>query len=149
MQAIPSIQPNSIHSATGHESCESLSNPAGPKPIIYYTIVMIVTSTTPFTPEQIAQIKERFGVYETVIDIQKKFAVLVWIGMLRRKILLESGSHQSDIWGGGIDLETKEIDYNSFINIRPQDNNMKNEIQSESIKITFSNITTYFFKSVL
>lgn len=112
---------------------------------------MIVTSTTPFTSEQIAQVKERFGVYvKTVIDIQKKVCNA---GMDRHfegeAILLASGSHQSDIWGGGIDLETKEIDFNSFINIRPQDHNMKNEIQSESIKKMFTDITTYFFKSFL
>ncbi len=112
---------------------------------------MIVTSSTPFTPEQIAHVKERFGVYvKTVIDIKKKACSA---GMDRHfegeKILLESGSHQSDIWGGGIDPETKEIDYNSFINIRPQDNNMKNEIQSESVKKVFTDITTYFFSIVL
>lgn len=65
------------------------------------------------------------------------------------KILLDSESHQSDIWGGGIDLETKEIDYNSFINIRPQDNNLKNEIQSEHIKKTYTDLTKYFFKNTL
>ena len=109
---------------------------------------MIITSSTPFTSSQVEQIKERFGVYvKTVIDIQEKICCA---GMDRHfegeKILLESGSHQSNIWGGGIDLETKEIDFNSFINIRPQDNNLKNEIQSEQIKKTFTELTKYFFK---
>ncbi|MBI5613543.1 hypothetical protein HY947_01330 [Candidatus Gottesmanbacteria bacterium] len=108
---------------------------------------MIHTSHTPFTIEHIEQLKERFGVYvKTVIDIQKKVCSA---GMDRHfegeKILLESGSHQSDVWGGGIDLETNEIDFNSFINIRPQDNNLKNEIQSEQIKKTFTALTKYFF----
>lgn len=112
---------------------------------------MIVSSSLPFTSEQIALAKERFGVYvKTVIDIQKKICCA---GMDRHfegeKILLDSGSHQSDIWGGGIDLETKEIDFNSFINIRPQDHNLKNEIQSEQIKKSFTELTTYFFKIVL
>ncbi len=65
------------------------------------------------------------------------------------QILLQSGSHQSDIWGGGIDLETKEIDFNSFINIRPQDHNLKNEIQSEQIKKIYSELTTFFFTIAL
>lgn len=112
---------------------------------------MIVTSSLPLTPEDIAQVKERFGVYvKTVIDIQKKICCA---GMDRHfegeSILLESGSHQSDIWGGGIDLVTKEIDFNSFINIRPQDNNTKNEIQSEQIKKMYSELTTFFFKLAL
>ncbi len=112
---------------------------------------MIVTSTLPFTPEQIAQVKERFGIYvKTVIDIEKKICCA---GMDRHfegeALLLESGSRQSNIWGGGIDMETKEIDFNSFINIRPQDNNLKNEIQSEKTKKTYTELTKYFFKLVL
>lgn len=112
---------------------------------------MIVTSSLPLTLEEITQAKERFGIYiKTVIDIQKKICCA---GMDRHfegeKILLESGSHQSDVWGGGIDLETKEIDFNSFINIRPQDNNLKNEIQSEQVKKVFIEMTSFFFKLAL
>lgn len=33
----------------------------------------------------------------------------------------------------------EEIDYNSFVNIRPRDNNTKNEIQSEEIKKNIKN----------
>ncbi|KXK08921.1 MAG: hypothetical protein UZ21_OP11001000480 [Microgenomates bacterium OLB22] len=88
---------------------------------------MILTQNTPFTFEQIDQLKEQFEVYiKTVIDIEKRICSA---GMNRHfegeAILLQQGSRQNDIWGGGIDLETKEIDYNSFVNIRPQDNNTK------------------------
>lgn len=112
---------------------------------------MIVTSSLPLTLEQVTQARERFGIYiKTVIDIRRKICCA---GMDRHfegeNILLESGSHQSDIWGGGVDLETKEIDFNSFINIRPQDNNLKNEIQSEAIKKAYSELTTFFFKLAL
>ncbi|KKU44990.1 MAG: hypothetical protein UX62_C0044G0005 [Microgenomates group bacterium GW2011_GWA2_46_7] len=65
------------------------------------------------------------------------------------QILLSQGSKQSDIWGGGIDLTTKDIDYNSFINIRPNDDNPKNEIQSEKIKKEYKKITEYFFSEIL
>ena len=57
-------------------------------------------------------------------------------------------SEQTNIWGGGIDLETKEIDYNSFINIRPRDNNTKNDIQSEDIKKQYKKLSEYFFGEV-
>lgn len=112
---------------------------------------MIVTSSLPLTLEEIDKTKERFGVYvKTIIDVRKKICCA---GMDRHvegeNILLESGSQQSDIGGGGIDLETKEIDFNSFINIRPQDHNLKNEIQSEQIKKVYSKLTTYFFKLAL
>lgn len=112
---------------------------------------MIITQSTPFTLEQINQLKEQFEVYiKTVIDIQSKVCSA---GMDRHfegeKILLDQESKQANIWGGGIDLETKEIDYNSFINIRPHDNNTKNEIQSEKIKSEYKKLTEYFFKAIL
>lgn len=112
---------------------------------------MLITQSIPFTPEQIAQLKEQFEVYiKTVIDIEKKVCSA---GMDRHfegeQILLSQGSKQSNIWGGGIDLATKEIDYNSFINIRPNDDNPKNEIQSEKFKVAYKELTQYFFQSIL
>lgn len=112
---------------------------------------MIITKNTPFTKEEITQLSEEFDVYiKTVIDIKNKICSA---GMNRHfkgeQILLEEKSKQSDIWGGGIDLETKEIDFNSFINIRPRDNNRKNEIQDEEIKKIYKNLTEYFFEEIL
>lgn len=112
---------------------------------------MILTQSHPFTTGEINQLKEQFDVYiKTVIDIQKKVCSA---GMDRHfegeEILLQQGSHQGDIWGGGIDLETKEIDFNSFVNIRPLDNNTKNEIQSEEIKKKYKELTEYFFAKIL
>lgn len=112
---------------------------------------MIITKSKPFTPEEIDQLKEQFEVYiKTVIDIEKKICSA---GMDRHfegeQILLQQGSEQANLWGGGIDLETKDIDYNSFINIRSRDNNPKNEIQSEAIKKIYKELTEYFFKEIL
>jgi hypothetical protein len=112
---------------------------------------MIITKSEPFTQEEILQLKGEFDVYiKTVIDIDKKVCSA---GMNRHfegeQILLQQGSKQSNIWGGGIDLETMEIDFNSFINIRPRDNNTKNEIQSEEIKKRYKELTEYFFKEIL
>lgn len=112
---------------------------------------MILTKTKPFTQQEIGQLKEQFEVYvKTVIDIKNNICCA---GMDRHfegeQILLQQGSHQSNIWGGGIDLETKEIDFNSFINIRPSDNNTRNEIQSEKIKKTYKELTEYFFGELL
>ena len=112
---------------------------------------MTITTSKPYSPTEIDKLKQRFGVYvKTVIDIEQKICCA---GMDRHfegeKILLEQGSKQRHIWGGGFDLETKEIDYNAFINIRPHDNNPKNEIQSEIIKKRYKQLTEYFFEAVL
>lgn len=104
-------------------------------------------ATTPFTLEQIESLKEQFDVYiKTVIDVDRKVCVA---GMDRHfegeKILLEDGSYQSNIWGGGIDIASKEIDFNSFINIRPNDDNTSNEIQNAKIRQIYAELTKYFF----
>jgi len=112
---------------------------------------MIITKSKPFTKREIDQLSEQFDVYiKTVIDLHRKICSA---GMDRHfegeQILLKQGSNQVHIWGGGIDLETKEIDYNSFINIRPRDNNTRNEIQDEKIKAQYKNLSEYFFKKIL
>lgn len=111
---------------------------------------MIITKKEPFTIEEIKKLKECFDVYiKTVIDVEKKICSA---GMDRHfegeKILLDQRSPQSDVWGGGIDIETKEIDYNSFINIRPLDNNTSNEIQNLNIRKKYEELTKYFFKEI-
>lgn len=112
---------------------------------------MIITKSEPFAEDEIAKAKERFDSYiKTVIDIDKKVCSA---GADRHveseEILLGQGSKQSNLWGGGLDIETKEIDYNSFINIRPNDNNMSNEIQNAKIREEFNALMKYFFKSIL
>lgn len=111
---------------------------------------MIITKATPYTKEEIEKLQEVFDTYiKTVIDIEKKICSA---GCDRHyeseEVLLKDGSNQSVVWGGGIDLETKDIDFNSFINIRPNDKNNSNEIQDEKIRKEYEMLTKYFFKEV-
>ena len=112
---------------------------------------MIITKATPFTKDEIEKLREEFDFYiKTVIDIDKKVCSA---GQNRHfeseEILLKQGSRQSDLWGGGIDLETKTIDFNSFINIRPSDNNRDRYIQDPKIQNQFKKLSEYFFKIIL
>lgn len=112
---------------------------------------MIFTKSEPFTKEEIEKLREEFDTYiKTVIDIKKKICSA---GMNRHfkgeEILLSQGSKQSEIWGGGIDIETKIIDSNSFINIRPNDNNPSNEIQDKQARDDYEKLTRYFFEKLL
>ncbi len=112
---------------------------------------MIITKLEPFTKEEIKKLREFFDVYiKTVVDIEKKVCSA---GADRHfeseKILLDDGSRQSDLWGGGVDIETKIIDCNSFINVRPKDNNTSNEIQDSKLRKKFEDLTEYFFKEML
>ena len=112
---------------------------------------MIITKSEPFTGAEIEQLKEMFDIYiKTVIDVEKNICSA---GANRHfqseKILLDQDSKQKDLGGGGIDLEAKIIDFNSFINIRPSENNTSNEIQSATIRKGFEKLTKYFFKEII
>jgi len=112
---------------------------------------MIITKTTPYTKNEIKKLRELFVSYiKIVIDVKRKVCSA---GCDRHfeseEILLKDGSYQSDIWGGGIDLETKVIDFNSFINIRPKDDNVSNEIQNAKIRKIYEELSKYFFKEIL
>lgn len=109
---------------------------------------MIITKSTPFTKREIQKLKDEFDTYiKTVIDIERKICSA---GANRHfeseKILLDQGSRRSYIWGGGIDIDTKEIDFNSFINIRPTDNNPSNDILDLKIRKMYDKLTRYFFE---
>lgn len=111
---------------------------------------MIITKSTPYSEKEIKKLKEQFDAYiKTVIDIKKKVCSA---GCDRHfeseKILLDQGSKQKDLWGGGIDLETREIDCNSFINIRPKDNNPTNEILNPKIRNKHEELTKFFFQVI-
>ncbi|MDO8497111.1 MAG: DUF5674 family protein [bacterium] len=112
---------------------------------------MIVTKTTPYTKTEIEEVKKEFGSYiKTVIDLDKRVCSA---GANRHfeseQILLEQNSKQTDLWGGGVDIETKTIDFNSFINIRPTQKNMSNEIQDPKIRNKYEELTKFFFSSLL
>lgn len=112
---------------------------------------MIITKTTPYTKREIKKLQEKFDTYiKTVIDIEKKICSA---GCDRHfeseKILLEQESKQSDIWGGGIDVDTKDIDFNSLVNIRPSDNNSSNDILDPTVRKKYDELTRYFFKELL
>lgn len=111
---------------------------------------MILTKIEPFTRGEIDQLRESYDVYiKTVIDIvKKKCSAGCDMHFESEKVLLESGSLQQDVWGGGIDLETKDIDFNSFINIRPNHSNMSNEIQDQIRRGAFGELMKYFFKVI-
>ncbi len=112
---------------------------------------MIITKSEPFTKEEIIKLRELFDSYiKTVIDIEKNVCSAGCDRHFESEtILLERGSKQSNLWGGGIDLETKIIDSNSFINVRPKDHNTSNEIQDPVLRRRFEDLTKYFFKNIL
>lgn len=111
---------------------------------------MIITKTKPFTKKEIEKLSFEFNSYiKTVIDLENKICSAgANMHFESEKILLNQGSKRSDIWGGGIDLDTKVIDYNSFINVRPRDNNASNEILNNEIRKAYDELSRYFFRII-
>lgn len=112
---------------------------------------MILTKSKPYSEEEIKKILEELDPYiKTVIDLEKEICSA---GANKHfeseQTLIKEGSKQRDLWGGGVDTETKTIDFNSFINIRPHDKNTSNEIQDATIREKYRKLTEYFFKEIL
>lgn len=103
---------------------------------------MILVITKKATGEELQKMAEDLdGYVKIVVDIDRE--ILTGGGKKHvdgEQILLKEGSHQDNLWGGGLDLETREIDYNSMINIRPSQNNLSRDIMSKEIRDKFDKI---------
>ncbi len=72
-----------------------------------------------------------------VVDIERKIiAVDAELHADLEQLLLDEGSLQKNLWGANLVLDKSHyiIEYTSFINIRPAQNNRSMEIQDEAIK---------------
>jgi hypothetical protein len=94
------------------------------------------------TKQELGKISRHFGGYiKIVVDIEKE----ILAGGADRhfdeeQVLLKNGSKQNHLWGGGLDLVSREIDYNSVINLRPGQDNPSRDILSADIRSRFENI---------
>ena len=81
--------------------------------------MLFLLSRTP-TMEEFQKACEEFGDYVKFdLDLESEWFTLG--GNLHadgEKLLLENGSKQENIWGGGYDLTTGQFDCNSMINTR-------------------------------
>lgn len=85
--------------------------------------------------------EDLMGFIKVVVDVER--GILAGGGQRHvegEQKLLERGSKQQNLWGGGFDTETKEIDYNSMINLRPSQDNPSRDILSSEIRKAFDKI---------
>lgn len=103
---------------------------------------MLIIVQKKATDGQIKKMAEDFdGYIKVVVDIHE--GILAGGGKRHfegEQKLLGVGSKQQNLWGGGVDLETKEIDYNSIINLRPAQDNPGRDIMSKEIRDKFDRI---------
>lgn len=101
-----------------------------PKP----PIILVITE--PATSEQIKKMSSPFGNYlKVVVDTEKEIlAGGAEMHVDEEQLLLEYGCKQSNLWGGGVDLETGKIDYNSMINQRPNQGNPSRDVSDSKTR---------------
>ena len=94
------------------------------------------------TQDEISRMAEDFdGYIKVVVDVGQE--ILAGGGERHfdgEKKLLEEGSRQENLWGGGLDTDTKETDYNSVINLRPAQGNPSRDILAEDVRKKFDAI---------
>lgn len=104
---------------------------------------MILILEKKATEEQLEKIAEELdGYIKLVVDIERE--ILAAGGEMHadcEKLLLERGSRQEDLWGGGLDLKTREVDFNSMINLRSKQDNPSRDVLSGEIRGKMEKIT--------
>ena len=104
---------------------------------------MILVFRKKASEKGLKQVAEDFdGIYiKVVVDVKRE---ILAAGGERHvdaeQKLLEDGSKQADLWGGGADVKSGEIDYNSMINLRPNQGNLSREIMSPEVRKKFDKI---------
>lgn len=93
---------------------------------------MMLVLREPATTEQVNQMAEAFEgtMIKLAVDVVR--GILAGGGELHadcEQSLLEDGSHQEDIWGADWYPDTREVGFESLINIRPRQQNFGLEVQ--------------------
>ena len=81
------------------------------------------------------------GYVKVVVDVRRE--ILSAGGQKHvdgEQLLLQDGSRQEDLWGGGLDLETGQMDFDSLINLRPAQNSSR-EVLDQKIRQRVESIT--------
>jgi hypothetical protein len=91
---------------------------------------MIHIIRNPATPQQIEEMLQSLETYiKLAVDIRR--GILAGGGVMRadcESALLEDGSVQEDIWGADWNPASRDVSYESLINIRPRQSNPSLEI---------------------
>ena len=109
---------------------------------------MVIILSAQATEEDLEKAKEEYKTYiKVTMDVEKK---IVSIGgeyhFDAEQELLKVGCSQATIWGGGVDLVAKKIDYNAMINIRAGVN-YSTEICDEEVKQKFTNLVKKYLRT--
>lgn len=108
---------------------------------------MIHLLKTKATIKQVAEMEEALESYiKLAVDIEKR--ILAGGGVLHadcEAVLISEGSMQENIWGADWLPYSKEVTFESLINIRPRQNNFSMDIENEELRSKIKNIVIEIF----
>lgn len=100
------------------------------------------------SPEQVKVMLETLSTYiKLAVDVERK--VLAGGGVLHadcEAVLLEDGSLQENIWGADWIPNTREVTFESLINIRPRQNNFSMEVEDEMLRSKIEKVVRDIFE---
>ncbi len=97
---------------------------------------MVIVLDKKITPDKLKEVAlDLDGYIKFVVDIERGVMTAGGVRHVEgEEILLKDGSKQQDLWGGGFDLESGEMDFDSMINIRPALGNTSREVLDLEIR---------------
>ena len=102
------------------------------------------------TKEELLNLQKVYGDYvKLTVDLEKDWVVVG--GELHadgEKILLEKESKQDNIWGGGINFESKQVDTTAVLNLRPRLKNDSLEILDTQRREQFIQVVRKYFANL-
>lgn len=78
---------------------------------------------------------------KVAVDVER--GVLAGGGVMHadcKRVLLDDGSRQEDVWGGDWIPDGCRVRFSSLINIRPQQGNRSTEVQSAAVRTSMDSI---------
>lgn len=103
---------------------------------------MLLLVTAELSDDELSRVAEDLdGYIKVVVDIERR--ILTAGGKKHsdgEALLLQNGSQQEHLWGGGLDMKTGAMDFDSMINIRPRQDNPSREVLNADIRKTMEEV---------
>jgi hypothetical protein len=61
------------------------------------------------------------------------------------EVLINNGSKQANLWGGGVDTTSSKIEYQAMSNFKPSQGRLTYEISDPDVKSRFAERVKYYF----